>query len=228
MILPRESMIFDPLEIQLDPSGILRYLGYPEGATPEGKVAVRVYQAIDSARSVQRPRGTYALYDVASSNRHSLTLSTGATFTGSIGEFLGNADRAAVFLATAGPEVVRLAEEATQRGDTLGGLVFDALGSELTEAAVTCILTGLRTRLASGQALTMRYSPGYCGISLSRQKTIFELVDAAAIGVELLPTWIMKPVKSVSGLIGMGPADSVAAYGNPCTRCLLTDCRMRR
>ncbi len=228
MTPPRESIVLDPLEIRLEASGILRYLGYPAEASPDSRVAKRVFQAIESARSVQHPRGTYTLYDVVSSDRHSLTLTGGATFTGSIGEFLGNADRAAVFLATAGPEVVQMAEDAARQGDTLGGMVFHALGSELAEAAVTSILSELGGRIRPGQALTMRYSPGYCGISLSQQRTIFELVDAAAIGVELLPTWIMKPVKSVSGLIGMGPSDSVVAYGNPCDRCPLSDCRMRR
>jgi hypothetical protein len=38
----------------------------------------------------------------------------------------------------------------------------------------------------------------------------------------------MKPVKSVSGLIGIGPQAAVHAYGNPCQRCPSLDCRMRR
>jgi hypothetical protein len=46
--------------------------------------------------------------------------------------------------------------------------------------------------------------------------------------VELLPAMIMKPVKSVSGLVGIGPREAVMAYGNPCDRCPAVDCRMRR
>jgi hypothetical protein len=63
---------------------------------------------------------------------------------------------------------------------------------------------------------------------LREQQTLFGLVDAAGIGVALLPTLIMRPVKSVSGLIGIGPAESITAQGTPCDRCLLDTCRMRR
>jgi hypothetical protein len=86
----------------------------------------------------------------------------------------------------------------------------------------------LRARIPDGTALTLRYSPGYCGISLKQQQKLFRLVPADRIGVELLPTMIMKPIKSVSGLIGIGPAPAIKAYGNPCSRCPLKDCAMRR
>ncbi len=222
------SRVLDPLEIEPDPAEVLRYLGYPSGVAPDARIAQRVAGAIDASRGKLRPRGMYALYDVASRTARSLTLAGGSTFRGTIGDFLGHADRAAVFLATAGPEVVAMAEEAMRARDTLGGLVFHALGAQLAEAVVERIVEDLRGRLAPGEALTLRYSPGYCGISLAQQRTIFKLIDAARIGVELLPALIMKPVKSVSGLIGIGPADAVTAYGNPCARCPLTDCRMRR
>jgi hypothetical protein len=223
-----ETVVLDPLEIEPDPAQVLRYLGYPAGAAPHESIEQRVHEAIGQSRSKLRPRAIYSLYPVAEHGAHSLTLAGGAMFTGTIGEYLSHAGRAAVFLGTAGPEIVGLSEAAFRSRDTLGGLVFNAIGSHIAEAAAERIIDDLSGRLAPQEALTLRYSPGYCGISLSQQRTIFSLVDAGLIGVELLPTLIMKPVKSVSGLIGMGPKDAVHAYGNPCDRCPLTDCRMRR
>jgi cobalamin-dependent methionine synthase I len=124
--------------------------------------------------------------------------------------------------------VILLVEEAMRSGDPLAGLIYNAIGSELVEAAADRIAADLRGRLHPGEALTLRYSPGYCGMSLSQQRTNFRLIEAGDIGVELLPTLIMKPIKSVSGLIGMGPQEAVEAFGNPCDRCPLLDCRMRR
>jgi hypothetical protein len=65
-------------------------------------------------------------------------------------------------------------------------------------------------------------------MALEEQKTLFSIVDGGAIGVRLWPTCIMEPVKSVSGLIGIGPAEEIVERGVPCKYCELTDCSMRR
>ena len=214
--------------VEPDLAQVLRYLGYPAGATPDPGVVERVLQVIEDSRGKLRPRGAYALYPILHQDPRSLTLGGGATFTGPIGDFLSGAQRVAVFLATAGPEVVRMAEEAFQARDRLGGLIYNALGSHVAEAVVERILDDLRGCAGPEEALTLPYSPGYCGIPLAEQRTVFRLVDAQRIGVELLPTLIMKPLKSVSGLVGVGPKGAVAAHGNPCDKCPLPDCHMRR
>lgn len=219
---------FDALDIQPDVGEVLRYLGYPAGAVPNGRILDSVHHAIETSRDKLRPRGTYTLYGVTAQNSRSLKLAGGAKFTGDVGEFLGNSTRVAVFLATAGAEIVELAESALRARDTLRGMAYNALGSSLADAAGERLIADLRRHVAPGESLTLPYSPGYCGISLAQQRTIFRLVDAARLGVELLPTLIMKPLKSVSGLIGIGPRAAVAAYGNPCARCPSLDCRMRR
>jgi len=225
---PVAVVLLDQLAIEPDRAEVLRYMGYPTGVTPSAQVEERVEQAIEASRGKTRPRATYSIYPVTAHDRYSLTLAGGARFTGPVGDFLGHAQRAAVFLATAGPEVVGMAEDAARHGDILGNLVYHGLGAALAEATVEHIVADLLRHLGPGEALTLRYSPGYCGISLTQQRTLFGLVDAASVGVELLPTLIMKPIKSVSGVIGIGPADAVAAYGNPCDRCPLVDCVMRR
>lgn len=232
--MPRETgaaeplVVLEGLEIEPDRQEALRYLGYPAGAPPEPRVAVRLEQALDEVRGRVRPRGLYRRYGVLRAEPHRLELAGGAVLQGRIGEFLGEAEQAAVFLATAGPEIVEMAEAAMRSGDRLGGLAYHALGAALAEAVVERIVERLRSELRPGEALTLRYSPGYCGISLSDQRTLFGLIEASRIGVELLPSLIMRPVKSVSGLIGIGRAERVRAYGNPCDRCPLEDCRMRR
>ncbi len=206
----------------------LRYLGYPPGAHVDRLVEARLDHALGELAGRVRPRGMYALYPVVGARKERLELAGGVVFTGRIGEFLGGAHTAAAFLATAGPEIVGTATETLRAGDRLGGLVYDALGSALAEAMVEAIVEDLRLRLAPGEVLSLPYSPGYCGIPLQEQRKIFRLLDASRIGVELLPTLIMRPVKTISGLIGIGSAERVRAYGNPCDRCPLTDCRMRR
>ncbi|MBI4604086.1 MAG: hypothetical protein HY721_19185 [Planctomycetes bacterium] len=222
------AVTIERLEVEPDEDEVLRYLGYPKEARPDPRVRDRVREVLAEAWPHVRPRGAYSVYDVEVLDRRSLTLRGGARFTGIIGDYLGPAQRTAVFVATAGSEISELATEAMRSGDALGGLVLGAVGSMAAEGATDALIEDLRGRIGPGEALTLRYSPGYCGLSLHQQRTIFDLVDAAQVGVELLPSMIMRPLKSVSGLVGIGPADAVSARGSPCDRCPLTDCKMRR
>lgn len=224
---PLAAETFERLEIKPDPLEVIRYLGYPAGERPYPKVLERIEKTIAGSWGLLEPRGAYAVYGVLSQGRRFLRLSSGAVLSGAIGEYLGPVRRAAVFLATAGPAIVEAAEKAMAAGDRLGGLILGAIGSEGAEAAVEALARRLKKQVHPGEALTLRYSPGYCGLSLSQQRVIFQHVEAGKIGVELLPTLIMKPVKSVSGIIGIGAASAVKA-GSPCDRCPLLDCRMRR
>jgi len=225
---PELAVILDPLEMEPEREGVLRYLGYPKAAAAAARIAARLDGALVECRGKLHPRAMYTQYAVEQLTPRRLTLRGGASVTGRVGEFLSGARRVAVFVATAGEEIVGLAEAATRARDTLSGLVYDAIGSQLADAAVERLGADLRGRLAEGETLTLPYSPGYCGIPLTGQRAVFRLVEARRIGVELLPALIMKPVKSVSGLIGLGPREQVTAFGNPCDRCPLTNCRMRR
>lgn len=207
---------------------VLRHMGYPADAPKPAQVLERVERVLASLPGRVRPRAIYRLYPVRAASPRRLELEGGAVFHGRIGEFLGEVNRVAVFLATGGPEIVAMAEEAMRARDTLGGLIYHAAGAALAEAMVERVIADLRGRLEAGEDVTLPYSPGYCGIPLEEQQVLFRLIDAGAIGVQLLPSLMMRPLKTISGLLGIGPADRIRAYGNPCDLCPLTDCRMRR
>jgi hypothetical protein len=225
---PLATVFFDRVRLEPDPVEILRYLGCPAGKAPNAKILQRIEQAIDSARGVLRARGICTTYRILSSTRRRLRLVSGDAFTGPVREYLGRAQRIAVFLTTVGPGISWLAQNAMHKGDVLGGLVFNAIGSHIADAMVRQIASDLSSRLAQGESITLPFSPGCCGIPLTQQRTIFRLLDASRLGVELLPTLQMKPVKSVSGFFGIGAADVVKLGQNPCDRCSLIDCQMRR
>jgi hypothetical protein len=216
------------LSVAPDEGEVVRYLGYPLGAKPDPRVLAHIDTAMATAWPLLSPRGTYAVYEVEALERRSLTLRGGAGFVGAIGDYLGLARRVADFVVTAGVEMGELWREAIAADDTLGGFTYGAIGSMAAEGAADALLADLGGQLEPGEALTLRYSPGYCGLTLAQQRTIFGLVNAATIGVELLPSLIMTPLKSVSGIVGIAPAELLAEQGSPCDQCALTDCKMRR
>ena len=231
-LFERQPRIIEQVDATVDRGEVLRYLGYPAGVSPNARLQDILERWIEEAGAVVTPRAIYVVLPVAEKDHRRLRLQAGGRvveFHGAIGEFLGAAQSVAAFIATAGPEVVQLASELLRQQDELAAMVVNAIGAERAEAAETAVIDQLRLQAEpSGFAPTLPYSPGYCGMSLTEQTKLFSLFGRENIGVTLSAECLMTPLKSVSGLIGLGPADQVEQFGTPCDRCELHNCAMRR
>ena len=225
--MPLAGEILPRLTITLKAADILRSLGYPPEATPPPQVVRSTEHILSEAHPWLQPRGTYSLYAVARQTAYTLTIGD-ATIAGNIGEFLHGADRIAVFMVTVGSEITRRAETHCRAGDAFTGLALDAIGSWAAEAAAEALMEQLNSQLRTGESLTLRYSPGYCGMDLKQQRTLFKLAPAESIGISLLPSLLMQPLKSISGIVGLGPREVVGIHLSPCERCPQIGCHMRR
>lgn len=79
---------------------------------------------------------------------------------------------------------------------------------------------------AAGETLRMRFSPGYGDLPLATQKPLLAALDAQRrAGITLSETFLMMPSKSVSAIIGAGPAGG--ARSRSCQRCGKQDCEFR-
>lgn len=217
-----------PLTVDEDPSQILRYLGYSsDRAPPSSQFLQRAEGLAALAVPSLEPRGTYSLYAVGQRTAKSITVG-GITLAGQIGTFLAGVERVVVFLVTVGDAISDLARNACSTGDVLSGWYYDAVGSWGVEAAVEALLRHLEPLLRPDEALTLRYSPGYCGLDLGQQEAVFRLANPSTIGVTLLPSLLMQPEKSVSAVVGLGPRGLAAGQQSPCDRCSQVGCHMRR
>jgi hypothetical protein len=69
---------------------------------------------------------------------------------------------------------------------------------------------------------TNSYSPGYCGWHVREQKQLFSLLPDNPCGIKLNNSRLMHPVKSVSGIIGLGIGIEQTPYA--CEICGLKGC----
>ncbi len=221
-----------PVTSAIDRGEVRRYLGYPHGRGVHPQVEEVLDRWIAEAGQRARPRAVYDVFPVGDIGKRWVRVETPrgpVQFTGAIGDFLGPAEKLAVFIATAGPEVERLAADLLRQGDHLAGLIVNAVGAERAEAAEAAVISELTAQASpAGWGLTLPYSPGYCGMALTEQRPLFAALDGGCIGVALTLDGLMVPLKSVSGLIGLGPAARMARQGSPCDRCTLSRCAMRR
>ena len=140
---------------------------------------------------------------------------------------LKNSASLAIYVSTAGHGMERWSSQLMAEGDMMQGFVVDAIASELVEQASMWLEKKIAESVKPKEwSLTNRYSPGYCDWSVSDQHSLFSLLPPGFCGITLTQSALMVPVKSLSGVIGVGKGVKRGAY--QCSICDLKDCYRRR
>lgn len=118
----------------------------------------------------------------------------------------------ALFAATVGPALGAKIKELFAAGEFALGSLLDSAASNGTDL-ISRILekrlkedTVRRSRIGAN-AVVMAYSPGYCGWHISAQKKLFEFLHPEKIGITLRDSFLMEPLKSISGVLVAGPRE---------------------
>ena len=152
-----------------------------------------------------------------------VTLNTGAQ----IGRYMKKADYFAFFVCTAGKIFTDLTAHYNAVGNYLEAFVTDAIGSLTAEKVADNMQAQLEFEMQSeGLRISNRYSPGYCNWPVSGQRELFEQMNGFPIPVSLTESCLMLPIKSVSGVIGVGA--HIRKYPYACQICKNKDCIYRK
>jgi hypothetical protein len=100
------------------------------------------------------------------------------------------------FVATVGGGLEARVGAYFAQGRYLEAVVLDAVGSVAVEAVAAMVQQD-----CAGEAPSARFSPGYCLWRLANQRALFDLLRPERIGIRLMPSMIMRPLKSVSGVV---------------------------
>ena len=140
---------------------------------------------------------------------------------------LKGAEAYAFFICTAGVEYEAFQERLKKEGDMVRVFIADALGSVIAEKAADQMELSLQENIDKlGWHHTNRFSPGYCGWHVSQQQLLFPLFKGETCGVKLTESSLMVPIKSVSGIIGLGP--NVRHLDYTCGLCDFKQCYKRK
>jgi hypothetical protein len=178
--------------------------------------------------SICEPRAGYTVYDNPVFVQESGILKiNNAHF--SLGKIVANAlkksTKVAFFICTLGDNIEQLSKQFIREGHALEGFIVDLIGSELTEEVADITHKTIGTDMKKNNLnITNRYSPGYCNWPVSDQQHLFSLMENT-FGVELKPSSLMIPMKSVSGVVGIGP--DVRFTGYTCSKCDVQFCIYR-
>jgi hypothetical protein len=130
------------------------------------------------------------------------------------------------FISTVGSQVEQLSKQLIKDGHLLEGLIVDIIASEIAEEVARLIYERIKVDMEKkGLKITNRYSPGYCNWPVSDQQKLFSLFKNETCGVHLTESSLMVPIKSVSGIIGVGPNVKYQEYF--CDKCKMDSCIYR-
>jgi hypothetical protein len=126
------------------------------------------------------------------------------------------------FVATIGEALEARVREQMKSGQYLSGVLLDAAGSMAVEAVCDLV-----ERACAGENSSSRYSPGYCMWRLESQRPLFALLRPEEIGIRLMTSMLMHPLKSVSGIVVKAPRDQLIVPAEFCRQCDATECPRR-
>ena len=194
-----------PITISQTNTGeVLRYMGCPPERA-DGALIAQVEACARELLAVIRPRWSWRTVSLTL-EAGGVRLESGLLLPGEdLKAHLSGCSRGAVFCATLGAEADALIRRA-ERLDMGRALTLDCCASAAVEEACGQIEGELQGKFP-GCSFPFRYSPGYGDLPLSVQPALLDALDAGRrLGVTLTESLLMVPMKSVTAVVGIGPA----------------------
>ena len=185
----------DPKQISLDKKEVLRYLGIKSSNAEIEKMIEQIAPSVYDSVSFK------AIYTCVDINVTEECVDMGFTCVNSkaLAKNLKDCKSMYVFAATLGIDNDRAIDREFKL-DKSKASIFDCISTALIESFCDYV----NNVLAEGKKLCPRFSPGYGDFSITHQKDVICMLDAnKKIGIVLNDSYMMKPYKSVTAVIGI-------------------------
>lgn len=218
--------------LQPQPSAVYTALGLQSGNQPSPRSVALLQRALELFQTCSEPQG---LNEPISPNEFA------GVFAGQgrnaqetpLQKIFQRADCLHLFAFTLGARISGEIKRLFQSDDFALGSVLDAVASLAADQAGRVAEEWVE-RHAAGQkdgALprAFLYSPGYCGWHISGQEKLFARLRPEKIGISLNASFLMTPLKSISGVLVAGPA-AIHQFSEVypfCANCKSPTCRER-
>ncbi|MCX6580137.1 MAG: hypothetical protein NT166_08125 [Candidatus Aminicenantes bacterium] len=231
-----KTIINIPIDkIKPDVAGVLKTQGVPPppGPPPPGRVTSLYHSAEELFLKLAAP--TAIMAEVTIPQFTEIFKGNGLNEPDTpLEKIFPRASQLALFAFTLGPEVCLEIEEQLNTHNFALGYMLDAVSSYSTDkgagAAQNIFLEHLTsTGQADASTRALLYSPGYCGWHISGQQKLFEYLKPEEIGIHLNKSFLMTPLKSISGVLVAGDK-RIHRFKNSytfCVHCPSKNCRER-
>lgn len=212
--MTKKTLTYDQLSIV--PADIYEAMGY-HGAQPDEATLRETQAIVDDVRRWLRPQYCFfVMSDLPDVEIGQI-----------IEKQLHGSEAYVVFICTCGQEYEAYQQQLKADNDMVRVFIADSLGSVIAEKCADEMEKNVQASIEKlGWHHTNRFSPGYCGWHVSQQQKLFPLFEGETCGVRLTESSLMLPIKSVSGIIGVGK--EVRRLDYTCGLCQFEKCYKRK
>ena len=228
----REIAELNPRDVAPGRVGVLRDQGVPKGSA-----SPRIERLLDDALAIyhELARPVYLIEEIDPVEFLAVLTGEGDNEPEAVVELIApEADAIALYAATLGQKLCNRISGLFGENEPALASMLDAVASRAADLASGVASARFRQHYESdghpraGSAV-LPYSPGYCGWHISGQRKLFDRLRPDEIGITLNKSFLMAPLKSVSGALIAGTAgihifDDTFAY---CAACATHSCRER-
>jgi hypothetical protein len=196
------------------PEAVLR----DEAAPSDGAVSPRTQALLDEAFAIfqETVKPAALLQEVTAAEFAAVFRGEGKNADDApLGRIFPSADALALFALTLGASLSERTEALFKENDYALGYMLDRVASLAADRAVHLLEETFLQELFTGGIASgdtdirvLSYSPGYCGWDLSGQKRLFEILRPETIGITLNESFLMVPLKSVTGVLAAGSEEA--------------------
>jgi hypothetical protein len=227
--LPARPQVLTDLPLAIDPAEVLRFQGYKKGRdVPTPEVRVLFDEALAEGRRLMTPRAVARWAPVTRQDADGLVVDGQPLAIPRIGERWGPVEQVAAAVCTIGEALEERVSALWEARELALASMLDSVGSGAVESLAEYVNDLLCQQALPALRVTNRISPGYADWDVAEQRRLFRLCAGDAIGVRLNEACVMTPGKSISLVVGAGPAARVDHYFSQCARCWMRDCAYRR
>jgi hypothetical protein len=212
---------------------VLENQGIPPGSDVNTEIDALCTTALGLLKEVAEPKGV--LREISASVFAGVFRGEGQNEPSTpVGDVFPRAENLALFVVTIGPRATREITERFAANDLALGAMLDSAASAAADKLAALAERRFADSLAKRGEMfpggrVLGYSPGYCGWHISGQRKLFDSLEPEQIGVILTDSFLMQPLKSVSGVLIAGPKEihNVRATYQFCSRCKTRTCSGR-
>lgn len=165
---------------------------------------------IEDCRPLIEPKAVYTFLKVMNIEKDEVRLESGHTLKSIIlADLLEGSQTIALYVVTIGPKLEEHASKEA-KSSLLRGFIMESIADYAVDKATAYVRSCVKETL--GNPIS-NFSPGSGTgklFDIKQQETLFQILDPKTIGVRLLPSYLMLPRKSISGVLAATPQEYVA------------------
>jgi cobalamin-dependent methionine synthase I len=183
------------------------------------RIAQCLPEVISLGESLLEPKTVYDFFAIEKVEEKVLFLKNGEAFGSKhLCKLLNGAEKLVAMCCTVGNALEKKTSRLNEEGDPLTAYLLDIYAS----TAVGFLMRSLHREIKkdyAGYGVTAYLEPGQLDWNIRDQEVLFRLVSPETIGVSINESFMMKPVKTTTGVFGIGAADRVKKGNFACKDC---------